>query len=286
MRDFRTTARWSDADLDRALDNLLAKSPIDGGSVGRVSTLIGARISAQNRSDMPEAPDSVGPHVGAVASPRGFGNRRPGHSNRHRAALLTVAAAAAVAVVVGVPLALFHQTATPTASLSATGASDPLFTFVPKAGQAEFNYPAGQRRAFPMVSGPDLTGTRTLRMSDYAGKVVVINFWGSWCAPCRAEADELRSASAALNPAEVTLLGVDVKDTTGAARAFSSASRTPYPSISDPTGQIWQAISGQPMNALPMTIVLDKQHRVAHIWAHQITQADLATVIRPLLADR
>ncbi len=172
-----------------------------------------------------------------------------------------------------------------TASVSDIGTGDPLFTFVPEAGQAEFNYPAGQRRAFPMVSGPDLTGTRTLRTSDYAGKVVVINFWGSWCAPCRAEADELRSASAALNPAEVTLLGIDVKDTTGAARAFSSASRTPYPSIFDPASFISQAISEQPMNVLPMTIVLDKQHRVAHIWAHEITQADLTTVVLPLLKE-
>lgn len=110
--------------------------------------------------------------------------------------------------------------------MSDIGTGDPLFTFVPEAGQAEFNYPAGQRRAFPMVSGPDLTGTRTLRTSDYAGKVVVINFWGSWCAPCRAEADELRS-SAALNPAEVTLLGINLKDTTGARPRFQL--RFPHP---------------------------------------------------------
>lgn len=173
-----------------------------------------------------------------------------------------------------------------TASVSDTGTDQPLFTFIPAAGRSDFSYLTGQRRPFPMVSGPDLTGTKTLRTNDYAGKVMVINFWGSWCAPCRAEADELRAASTALHLPEVTLLGVNVKDTLEAARAFSPASRTSYPSIYDPTGQIWQAISEQPMNPIPMTIVLDKQHHVAHLWTQQVTQADLAAVVAPLLAER
>ena len=158
------------------------------------------------------------------------------------------------------------------------------FTITPEAGRTDVSYPAAERRAMPTLSGPDLTG-KTLRLSDYRGKVVVINFWGSWCAPCRAEAVQLRSASASLAAGGVRFLGIDVKDSTANARAFDSAENIPYPSVFDPKSQVWQAISGSKLSALPVTIVLDKQHRVSQVWTRAVTRADLTVVVDRLVHE-
>ncbi|MET3807256.1 thiol-disulfide isomerase/thioredoxin [Nakamurella sp. UYEF19] len=165
-----------------------------------------------------------------------------------------------------------------------TGAA--LFTYAPQTGKTEFSYPTGERRPLPTLTGPALTGSKTLATSDYPGKILVINFWGSWCSPCRDEADELRLASAALDPDHVQFLGINVKDNTSGAIAFNATSRITYPSIFDPTDLSWQAISGESAGSLPVTIVLDRQHRVAHVWLHEITHADLGTVVGTLLKEK
>jgi len=145
------------------------------------------------------------------------------------------------------------------------------FSFVSPGGQTEFSYPVAERGTVADLSGQNLVGDGTLALSDYAGKVVVLNFWGSWCAPCRAEAPELEQAAGALAPLGVQFLGVNVRDTKEAGADFVTSKQVSYPSIYDPSMRTLLAIRGFPTSAIPSTIVIDKQGRVAHILLDPIT---------------
>ena len=156
------------------------------------------------------------------------------------------------------------------------------FTFVSPGGKTEFDYPPAERGTVSDLSGENLAGDGTLALSDYAGKVVVLNFWGSWCSPCRAEAPELEQAAAALAPLGVQFLGVNVRDTKDAGADFLTSKQVSYPSIYDPSMRTLLAIRGFPTSAIPSTIVIDRQGRVAHILLDPVT--DPEQLIAPVSA--
>jgi thiol-disulfide isomerase/thioredoxin len=156
------------------------------------------------------------------------------------------------------------------------------FTFVSPGGETEFSYPGAERGTVGDLSGPDLSSDGTIALSDFAGSVVVVNFWGSWCGPCRGEADELEQAATQLEPHDVQFLGVNVKDTRGAAADFLAAKQVSYPSIFDPSMRTLLSIRGYPSGSIPSTIVIDRQGRVAHIWLHAIS--DVPGMVRTVSA--
>ena len=158
------------------------------------------------------------------------------------------------------------------------------FTFTSPGGLSEFSSPAGKRQEVAALSGPDLTGKKTISLADYRGKVVVLNFWGSWCPPCRDEAQGLQAASQKYR-AEVQFVGVDVKDSAQDALAFAAGKQITYPSIFDPGMRTMLSVRGLPTTGLPVTMVLDKQGKVAHIWLREITEGDLNTVVPALAGE-
>jgi thiol-disulfide isomerase/thioredoxin len=121
----------------------------------------------------------------------------------------------------------------------------------------------GSRPAAPAVSGTSLTGTK-LSLAAYRGETVVLNFWGSWCGPCRAEAPALGTLARQLAGKAVRFLGIDIRDEPDSALAFMQTFRVGYPSISDPNDEIALEFRGTvPPSAIPTTIIIDRRGRIA-----------------------
>ncbi|MBA3907315.1 MAG: TlpA family protein disulfide reductase, partial [Pseudonocardiales bacterium] len=108
------------------------------------------------------------------------------------------------------------------------------FQFVAPGGKTELTYdPPSTRGAVGPVSGPSLADpARTLALTDYAGKVVVLNVWGSWCGPCRTEAPNLEFVAQQEAAKGVTVLGIDVRDDGAAALDYAHSAGLTYDSIS------------------------------------------------------
>ena len=122
---------------------------------------------------------------------------------------------------------------------------------------------AGARPAAPDISGTTLAGQH-LSLSDYRGSVVVLNFWGSWCSPCRAEAPDLTALATNYSARGVKFLGIDIRDDRVSADAFVQTFRTPYPSLNDPADELALAFRGTvPPAAIPSTLVIDRTGHIA-----------------------
>lgn len=140
--------------------------------------------------------------------------------------------------------------------------------------------PDGDRRPAPVLAGETLDGAQ-ISTADFAGRPVVVNVWGSWCAPCRAEAPELVAAHAELGE-DVAFLGVNTRDLDAApALAFERAFGITYPSIFDPDGQLLLGFAQLPPKAIPSTVVIDADGDVA---ARVLGAVDAST-LRGILAD-
>lgn len=121
------------------------------------------------------------------------------------------------------------------------------FEFVSPGGQTKIFYgPPEQRRPVPEMTGESLMEPGNLiRLTDYAGKVVVLNVWGSWCGPCRREMPELQRVHEQTKASGVQLLGIDVRDGSREAPSdFVSNLQIAYPSIYDPPGRALLALRG------------------------------------------
>ncbi|WP_037638705.1 TlpA family protein disulfide reductase [Streptomyces flavochromogenes] len=141
--------------------------------------------------------------------------------------------------------------------------------------------PVAERPSAPDTSGRDLTG-RDLALRSYRGKVVVLNVWGSWCAPCRDEAADLEALRGAAAPRGVEVLGVNVRDrSTGPAREFERTYGLRYPSIHDPDGKLLLAFPPALLNpqAIPSTLVIDRQGRIAVAVSGPVTRARLEPLV-------
>ncbi len=162
------------------------------------------------------------------------------------------------------------------------------FQFVAPGGKTDIFYDPPERRGRPgPVAGPDLMDSaRTLSLDDFAGEVVVINMWGQWCGPCRAEVSQLQQVYDATRAGGVTLLGIDVRDNRQAAQDFVTDRHVSYPSIYDPAMRTMIAFGGKyPTTVIPSTLVLDREHRVAAVFLRELLAEDLQPVVQRVAAE-
>jgi peroxiredoxin len=142
-----------------------------------------------------------------------------------------------------------------------------------------------QRATAPTFSGKLLGGGR-FSSDSLRGKVAVLNFWGSWCAPCRVETPEFSTVAADLADDGVQFVGIDVKETDKQfAQAFVDRFQISFPSLYDPRGEVALAFRDYPANAIPSTVVLDPQGRVAAVYTGTVAQEDLRKVLDLLLGE-
>jgi peroxiredoxin len=140
-------------------------------------------------------------------------------------------------------------------------------------------YGSGHRPLAPDFSGTTLTGA-PLHFSSYRGRVVVLNFWGSWCTACREEAPTLSVLAEQEQPKGVSFLGVDLQDTTANAMAFIRAHDVNYPSVSDPSDTITLSFSSVvPISSTPTTLVIDRAGRIAGAVFGQVTYSELTSIL-------
>jgi|tagenome__1003787_1003787.scaffolds.fasta_scaffold20371064_2 cytochrome c biogenesis protein CcmG/thiol:disulfide interchange protein DsbE len=141
----------------------------------------------------------------------------------------------------------------------------------------------GKRVDPPAANLQVLGGTGTGSLADYRGKVVLVNVWASWCQPCRDELPLLEKTHRKLTGEGGTVLGIDVKENTGAALTAEKEFGLSYPNLRDPDGSYVRHF-GQ--TGYPETYVLDRRGRIAAVRRFPVTQQWLDRTLPPLLEEQ
>ena len=119
-----------------------------------------------------------------------------------------------------------------------------------------------------------------LQLSDFRGQVVLLNFWASWCPPCRVEAPVLQRAAERLDSAGLVVIGIDVWDDAAQARAFLDEFGVTYPNVEDTTRSIPVEFG---VTGLPETFVISRSGVLVSRWVGPINDEQLADLVAPLL---
>jgi thiol-disulfide isomerase/thioredoxin len=115
----------------------------------------------------------------------------------------------------------------------------------------------------PALELPDEEGTKTWRLSELRGKVVLVNFWATWCPPCRKELPSMERLWRQLGDQGLVVLGVNVGEDANVVYAFNQGLETPlsFPLLLDENAAVAKS---WPVRGLPTTYVVDKQGRLAY----------------------
>jgi len=146
--------------------------------------------------------------------------------------------------------------------------------------------PIAERKPAPTLAGFDLQG-KALSSADLRGdnRILVVNVWGSWCAPCRREAPVLADASRRYAKRGVAFLGLLSRDKPATATAFARRFDVTYPSLRDPGGRLQLKFADSlPSQGIPTTWIIDRHGRVAVRVLAEVTRGTLDGLIDDELA--
>lgn len=136
----------------------------------------------------------------------------------------------------------------------------------------------------PLYSGYEYQGASEVKLSELRGKIVVINFWASWCKPCEQEAAELQSAWEQYEPTgEVVFLGVDYVDTEPEARVYLKKFGITFPNGPDLATRISQYFR---IKGVPETYFIDREGVLRYVQVGPFTSLQqIQNIIDPLLSE-
>ncbi|MFI1509919.1 TlpA family protein disulfide reductase [Streptomyces sp. NPDC020597] len=146
----------------------------------------------------------------------------------------------------------------------------------------------GERAQVPDLSGETVAG-KQLDVASFKGKIVVLNVWGSWCAPCRAEAPNFEKVSKDLQGKGVQFVGINVADPqVRSALAFEEQYGVTYPSLYDPSSKLILRFRKGTLNpqAIPSTLVVDREGKIAARSLAALSEEKLRKMIAPILAEK
>ena len=134
----------------------------------------------------------------------------------------------------------------------------------------------------PELARPDLSG-QTRSLSDWRGKVIVLNFWATWCPPCRKEIPIFIDFQTRLGSRGLQIVGIAIDDLDNV-RSFSAETGINYPLLIG-AGEAFELVRtlGNRIGGLPFTVVVDRGGEVRHTHAGELDAATLQALIDPLL---
>ena len=139
----------------------------------------------------------------------------------------------------------------------------------------------GKKPTAPVFSLPRLDRDGRIELAGLRGKAVVINFWASWCRPCRNEAPRLQEAWSTYGPERLVVLGIDSQDFKGDARKFLRKYELTYPIVHDASGSTYGPYG---LTGFPETFFVNREGKVVGYVSGELTRQDLAENIRRALA--
>jgi cytochrome c biogenesis protein CcmG, thiol:disulfide interchange protein DsbE len=142
---------------------------------------------------------------------------------------------------------------------------------------------SGKREPAPALTLPKLSGDGQVALADYRGKVVVLNYWASWCDPCRRESPLLERWHQRIAARGGAVVGVDVKDIDGDARAFIDEYGLSYPQLRDKAGDTLDELG---IIGFPETFVIDRRGHIAAVRRGPVTDEFMREAVEPLLREK
>jgi thiol-disulfide isomerase/thioredoxin len=182
---------------------------------------------------------------------------------------------------IAAPIALAMVVGLAGCSTTASATNDQQTNYVALNGVGVLTvYAVGHRKLAPSVSGTDLAGS-PLTLSQFAGKVIVLNFWASWCPPCRSEAAALEQVYTDTRVSGVQFVGVDIREN-GVSDGvhFETNHHVDYPSFSDQASRIALDFRSTGVETPPTTIIIDRQGRIAARGLGEMTYTQLLSVVK------
>ena len=210
------------------------------------------------------------------------GTGAPSHGRVRRCTLVHVTASRRPGVAAAVAAALMLSgCATGTDAVDQSAGSQ--FRYVQSTAKGSVIKAAERKPAGP-VSGELLAGGSYSLAAD-RGKVVVLNFWGTWCAPCVSETPQFDTIYRRRRATGVQFVGLDVKDGRGAVRDFVHDKAISYPIVYDEQARTALQLGNIPQAGLPVSAVVDKLGRVAAVYIGPVLPVDLNRVLDTLVHE-